>query len=72
MTVHINTINLWNRNWKQIFDADLEMAETTRQAVLAKIAGDRALVFAYAGIGYWRSRDRGGFDWQPVNWQFES
>lgn len=39
VTVHINTINLWNRNWKQIVDADREMAETTRQAVVAKIAG---------------------------------
>jgi glyoxylase-like metal-dependent hydrolase (beta-lactamase superfamily II) len=75
-TVHINTINLWNPSWKPIFDADREMAATTRQAVLAKIASDRTLMFAYhfpyPGIGHLRSRDRGGFDWQPVNWQFES
>jgi glyoxylase-like metal-dependent hydrolase (beta-lactamase superfamily II) len=75
-TVHINTINLWNPNWKPIFDADMEMAAATRQAVLEKIAGDRTLMFAYhfpyPGIGHLRSRDRGGFDWQPVNWKFES
>jgi glyoxylase-like metal-dependent hydrolase (beta-lactamase superfamily II) len=75
-TVHINTINLWNPSWQPIFDADREMAATTRQAVLEKIAIDRTLMFAYhfpyPGIGHLRSRDRGGFDWQPVNWQFES
>jgi hypothetical protein len=52
------------------------MAATTRQSVLAKIASDRTLMFAYhfpyPGIGYLRSRTQGGFDWQPVNWQFES
>lgn len=46
-TVHINTINLWNPSWKPIFDADQEIAAATRQAVLAKIAGDRTLMFAY-------------------------
>ncbi|NJK70551.1 MAG: MBL fold metallo-hydrolase [Microcoleus sp. SU_5_3] len=75
-TVHTHTINLWNPSWQPIFDADREMAAATRQTVLAKIAGDRTLMFAYhfpyPGIGYLRSRDRGGFDWQPVNWQFES
>jgi glyoxylase-like metal-dependent hydrolase (beta-lactamase superfamily II) len=75
-TVHINTINLWNPSWKPIFDADQEMAATTRQSVLAKIASDRTLMFAYhfpyPGIGYLRSRTQSGFDWQPVNWQFES
>jgi glyoxylase-like metal-dependent hydrolase (beta-lactamase superfamily II) len=75
-TVHINTINLWNPSWKPIFDADREMAAATRQAVLEKIASDRTLMFAYhfpyPGIGHLRKRDRGGFDWQPVNWQFES
>jgi glyoxylase-like metal-dependent hydrolase (beta-lactamase superfamily II) len=75
-TVHISTINLWNPSWKPIFDADREMAATTRQAVLEKIAIDRTLMFAYhfpyPGIGHLRARDRGGFDWQPVNWQFES
>ncbi|MEG4214169.1 MBL fold metallo-hydrolase [Microcoleus sp. Pol14C6] len=75
-TVHIHTINLWNPSWKPIFDADREMAATTRQAVLEKIAGDRTLMFAYhfpyPGIGHLRARDRGGFDWQPVNWQLES
>jgi glyoxylase-like metal-dependent hydrolase (beta-lactamase superfamily II) len=75
-TVHINTINLWNPSWKPIFDADREMAATTRQAVLANIARDRTLMFAYhfpyPGIGHLRSRDGGGFDWQPINWQFEA
>ncbi|MCU0541455.1 MAG: MBL fold metallo-hydrolase [Oscillatoriaceae cyanobacterium Prado104] len=75
-TVHINTINLWNPSWQPIFDADREMAAATRQAVLEKIAGDRTLMFAYhfpyPGLGHLRARDRGGFDWQPVNWQFES
>ncbi|XZN91771.1 MAG: MBL fold metallo-hydrolase [Microcoleus sp.] len=75
-TVHIHTINLWNPSWKPIFDADREMAAATRQTVLAKIASDRTLMFAYhfpyPGLGHLRSRDRGGFDWQPVNWQFES
>ncbi len=75
-TVHIHTINLWNPSWKPIFDADREMAATTRQTVLAKIASDRTLMFAYhfpyPGLGHLRLRDRGGFDWQPVNWQFES
>lgn len=75
-TVHINTINLWNPSWKPIFDADLDMAATTRQAVLEKIESDRTLMFAYhfpyPGIGHLRSRNGGGFDWQPVNWQFES
>ncbi|MEG4345517.1 hypothetical protein QUB70_19905 [Microcoleus sp. A003_D6] len=52
------------------------MAATNRQAV-EKIAGDdRTLMFVYhfpyPGIGHWRARDRGGYDWQPVNWQFES
>jgi glyoxylase-like metal-dependent hydrolase (beta-lactamase superfamily II) len=74
-TVHINTINLWNPSWKPIFDADQELAATTRQAVLAKIANDRTLMFAYhfpyPGIGNIRSRTQGGFDWQPINWQFE-
>jgi glyoxylase-like metal-dependent hydrolase (beta-lactamase superfamily II) len=73
-TVHINTINLWNPDWKPIFDADQEMAATTRQAVLAKIASDRTLMFAYhfpyPGIGNIRPRTQGGFDWQPVDWQF--
>lgn len=75
-TVHTHTINLWNPSWQPIFDADREMAATTRQAVLAKIAGDRTLMFAYhfpyPGLGHLRSRNGGGFDWQPVNWQFES
>jgi glyoxylase-like metal-dependent hydrolase (beta-lactamase superfamily II) len=75
-TVHTNTINLWNPSWKPIFDADREMAATTRQAVLEKIARDRTLMFAYhfpyPGIGHLRDRNGGGFDWQPVNWQFES
>ncbi|MBW4621441.1 MAG: MBL fold metallo-hydrolase [Cyanosarcina radialis HA8281-LM2] len=75
-TVHINTINLWNPSWKPIFDADPEMAAATRQTILAKIASDRTLMFAYhfpyPGIGNLRDREGGGFDWQPVNWQFES
>jgi glyoxylase-like metal-dependent hydrolase (beta-lactamase superfamily II) len=74
-TVHISTINLWNPSWKPVFDIDQEMAAATRQAVLAKIAGDRTLMFAYhfpyPGIGHLRTRAQGGFDWQPVNWQFE-
>ena len=75
-TVHIHTINLWNPSWQPIFDADREMAAATRQTVLAKIASDRTLMFAYhfpyPGLGHLRSRNGGGFDWQPVNWQFES
>jgi glyoxylase-like metal-dependent hydrolase (beta-lactamase superfamily II) len=75
-TVHIHTINLWNPSWTPIFDADQAMAAQTRQAVLAKIAGDRSLMFAYhfpyPGIGNLRPRAQGGFDWQPVNWQFTS
>lgn len=75
-TVHTHTINLWNPSWKPIFDADRDLAATTRQSVLEKIESDRTLMFAYhfpyPGIGHLRKRDRGGFDWQPVNWQFES
>jgi glyoxylase-like metal-dependent hydrolase (beta-lactamase superfamily II) len=75
-TVHINSINLWNPSWTPIFDADQAMAAQTRQAVLAKIASDRTLMFAYhfpyPGIGHLRSRAQGGFDWQPVHWTFES
>jgi|GEM_PF-4708156 len=74
--VHINTINLWKPHWKLCCDTDREMAATTRQAVLSKIAGDRTLMFAYhfpyRGLGHLRKCDRGGFDLQPVNWQFES
>ncbi|MEG3967981.1 hypothetical protein QUA00_10190 [Microcoleus sp. T2B6] len=75
-TVQIHTINLWNPSGKPIFDADRDLASTTRQAVLSKIASDRTLMFAYhfpyRGLGHLRARDRGGFEWQPVNWQFES
>jgi glyoxylase-like metal-dependent hydrolase (beta-lactamase superfamily II) len=75
-TVHINTVNLWNPSWKPIFDADQEVAARTRQTVLAKIAGDRTLMFAYhfpyPGIGHLKPRPQGGFEWEAVNWQFES
>lgn len=73
-TVHINSINLWHPSWTPIFDGDQALAAQTRQAVLAKIAADRTLMFAYhfpyPGIGYLRSRPQEGFDWQPVPWQF--
>jgi glyoxylase-like metal-dependent hydrolase (beta-lactamase superfamily II) len=75
-TVHIQSINLWHPNWTPIFDADQEMAATTRQAVLEKIASDRTLMFAYhfpyPGIGNIHPRSQGGFNWQPVEWKFES
>jgi glyoxylase-like metal-dependent hydrolase (beta-lactamase superfamily II) len=74
-TVHIHTVNLWNPSWTPIFDADQAIAAATRQSVLAKIAGDRTLMFAYhfpyPGIGHLRPRAQSGFDWQPVSWQFE-
>jgi glyoxylase-like metal-dependent hydrolase (beta-lactamase superfamily II) len=73
-TVHINFINLWNPSWTPIFDADQEMAAKTRQELLAKVASDRTLMFAYhfpyPGLGNIRDRSGGGFDWQPVNWNF--
>jgi glyoxylase-like metal-dependent hydrolase (beta-lactamase superfamily II) len=75
--VHISFINLWNPSWTPIFDADQEMAAKTRQEILAKVAGDRTLMFAYhfpyPGIGNIRDRAGGtGFDWQPVNWRFDA
>jgi glyoxylase-like metal-dependent hydrolase (beta-lactamase superfamily II) len=74
--VHINTINLRHPDWKPIFDADPDQAATTRQNTLAKIASDRTLMFAYhfpfPGVGHIVPRDQGGFEWEPVNWQFES
>jgi glyoxylase-like metal-dependent hydrolase (beta-lactamase superfamily II) len=74
--VHIMAINLWHPSWTPIFDADQDLAAQTRQAILAKIANDRTLMFAYhfpyPGIGYLRSRAQGGFDWQPAQWQFAS
>ncbi|MBW4517569.1 MAG: MBL fold metallo-hydrolase [Timaviella obliquedivisa GSE-PSE-MK23-08B] len=74
--VHISTINLWNPSWKPVFDADPEQAAATRQSTLAKIASDRTLMFAYhfpfPGIGHITPREAGGFNWKPVNWQFES
>ncbi|MEG4320914.1 MULTISPECIES: hypothetical protein [unclassified Microcoleus] len=58
------------------FNKDREMAATTRQTVLSKIAGDRTLMFAAhfpaPGIGNLRSIAWGGFDWLSVNWQFKS
>jgi glyoxylase-like metal-dependent hydrolase (beta-lactamase superfamily II) len=74
--VHTHTINLWNPSWQPLFDADPEQAATTRQTVLAKIASDRTLMFAYhfpfPGIGHITPREGGGFNWEPVSWQFES
>lgn len=73
--VHIHTINLWNPSWQPIFDADPVLAAQTRQRTLAQIAGDRSLMFAYhfpfPGVGHIRPRSGGGFEWQPVQWQFE-
>ncbi|MCU0565386.1 MAG: MBL fold metallo-hydrolase [Oculatellaceae cyanobacterium Prado106] len=73
--VHTHTINLWNPSWQPIFDADPEQAAATRQSFLTQIAGDRALMFAYhfpfPGIGHLIPRAAGGFDWEPVQWQFE-
>jgi glyoxylase-like metal-dependent hydrolase (beta-lactamase superfamily II) len=75
-TVHISFINLWNPSWTPIFDADQEMAAKTRQELLAKVAADRTLMFAYhfpyPGIGNIRDRANGGFDWQPINWRFDA
>jgi glyoxylase-like metal-dependent hydrolase (beta-lactamase superfamily II) len=72
-TVHIHTINLWNPDWQPVFDADPVQAAATRQRILAQIASDRALMFAYhfpfPGVGYLRSRNPKGFEWQPLHWQ---
>ncbi len=74
--VHIHTINLWNPGWQPVFDADPALAAQTRQNVLAKIARDRSLMFAYhfpfPGIGHIRPRSGGGFAWEPVQWRFEA
>jgi glyoxylase-like metal-dependent hydrolase (beta-lactamase superfamily II) len=74
--VHTHTINLWNPSWQPIFDADPEQAAATRQSTLAKIASDRTLMFAYhfpfPGVGHIVPRAGGGFNWEPVNWQFEA
>jgi len=74
--VHTHTINLWNPSWQPLFDADPDQAAATRQSVLEKIAGDRTLMFAYhfpfPGVGHIVPREAGGFNWEPVNWQFES
>jgi glyoxylase-like metal-dependent hydrolase (beta-lactamase superfamily II) len=74
--VHTHTINLWNPSWQPLFDADPEQAAATRQSVLEKIAGDRTLMFAYhfpfPGVGHIVPREAGGFNWEPVNWQFEA
>jgi glyoxylase-like metal-dependent hydrolase (beta-lactamase superfamily II) len=71
--VHIHTINLWNPDWQPIFDADPVQAAATRQQVLAQIASDRTLMFAYhfpfPGVGYLRSRNPKGFEWEPIHWQ---
>ncbi|NJR40556.1 MAG: MBL fold metallo-hydrolase [Leptolyngbyaceae cyanobacterium CSU_1_4] len=73
--VHTHTINLWNPDWQPIFDADPEQAAATRQSLLEKIAIDRTLMFAYhfpfPGVGHITPREAGGFDWEPVSWQFE-
>ncbi|NJK46894.1 MBL fold metallo-hydrolase [Candidatus Gracilibacteria bacterium] len=74
--VHTHTINLWNPSWQPIFDATPDQAATTRQEILSAIASKRQLMYAYhfpfPGIGYLRPRSRGGFEWEPVRWQFES
>jgi len=55
---------------------DPDQAAATRQSVLEKIASDRTLMFAYhfpfPGIGHITPREAGGFNWEPVNWQFEA
>jgi glyoxylase-like metal-dependent hydrolase (beta-lactamase superfamily II) len=75
-TVHIHTVNLWNPSWQPIFDADPDLAAATRQSVLAKIASDRTLMYAYhfpfPGIGHLSPRAGGGFEWEPVSWEFEA
>lgn len=74
--VHTHTINLWHPEWQPIFDADPDQAATTRQQILAKIAADRQLMYAYhfpfPGLGHIRPRPAGGYFWEPVAWQFES
>lgn len=70
-----SAMNLWNPDWKPIFDADADQAVETRKRVLGKIAADRELMFAYhfpfPGLGHIRPRQGGGYDWEQVNWQFE-
>jgi glyoxylase-like metal-dependent hydrolase (beta-lactamase superfamily II) len=74
--VHSRAVNLFNPTWTPIFDADQVAAAKTRQELLNKIATDRTLVFAYhfpyPGIGNLRPLPEGGFDWQPLEWQFDS
>lgn len=74
--VHTHHINLWHPDWKPIFDADPDQAAETRQRILAAIATERGLMYAYhfpfPGIGHIRPRDGGGFVWEPINWQFEA
>lgn len=73
--VHIVAINLWHPDWMPVFDGDPAQAVQTRQAVLAQIARDRTLMFAYhfpfPGLGHIRPRSGGGYDWQPVQWTAE-
>jgi glyoxylase-like metal-dependent hydrolase (beta-lactamase superfamily II) len=74
--VHTRHINLWHPDWQPIFDADPDLAVTTRQQVLQKIAAERELMYAYhfpyPGLGHISPRPGGGFTWEPVSWQFES
>lgn len=53
-----------------------DRAAATRQQILSAIATERRLMYAYhfpfPGIGYLRTRSGGGFEWEPINWKFES
>lgn len=74
--VHTHTINLWHPEWKPIFDADPDQAAATRQQLLAQIAANRQLMYAYhfpfPGLGHIRPRETGGFEWEPVSWRSEA
>jgi glyoxylase-like metal-dependent hydrolase (beta-lactamase superfamily II) len=74
--VHTHTINLWNPTWQPIFDQDPGLAVKTRSKILAEIAQNRSLMYAYhfpfPGIGHLRSRAIAGFDWEPTLWEFDA
>jgi len=74
--VHTRHINLWHPDWQPIFDADPDLAVSSRQRILQKIAAERELMYAYhfpyPGLGHISPRQGGGFTWEPVSWQFEA
>ncbi len=74
-TVHHFAINLSHPEWQPVFDADPIQAVTTRQRILSQILTDRSLMFAYhfpfPGLGNIQTNNEGGFNWEPVAWQFD-